>query len=333
MRKKVFNMMVLTGVTVLLMSCLREPVYEPLSGLYLKLDVQLGPSTPLTGEVDLSSDPALYAKMMSKEPEKVRVCFYDVNSHYLVAEDFLPPTGGYVNVPAGDYDIVAYGLGTEITSVEGTETRAGSYAHTEYVGSKVRVTTKTEENEPILIDYPVISEPDHLFVGRAEGIHVPFHSSDEETIVVEMTLSTLLESYTFEVLNVFNGDRIQNMDVYVTGQAAMRYLWDGRQSAAPCAITFDAKVDTEEGCIKTAFNTFARLPATKNQVFLNVLIFDVQGSRYQWVYDVTDQFENPDNTEHRIIITDRIEIPDGMTGGLSPDVNDWDAVIEVVPLS
>lgn len=333
MRKNcLFSVIGCALVAVLLVcSCRREPLHDPQYGLYIKLNVILGPSTTLTGNVDIDGNPALKHKMDGVIPERVRACLYDVNTHQLVTEEFLPPTGGFVDVAAGVYDIIVYGLGTEATMVSATDTRAGSFAHTSFLGTRVKVMTRAGGVENVS-EFPVINEPDHLFVGRATNVVVPVVSDKEDIKVVEIDMPTLLESYTFEVLNIFNAEKIRSMTVYITGQAPSRYLWDMRFPKSPCAITFDADVDEADGCIRTAFNTFGKFPDEYNQVFLNVQIEDVDGGRYQWIYDVTDQFDNPDNTGHKIVISDVIEIPDGGTGGFITDVNDWEAEIEIIPL-
>ena len=68
-----------------------------------------------------------------------------------------------------------------------------------------------------------------------------------------------------------------------------------------------------------------------SDVYINVLVTDMKGSRYQWIYDVTDQFDNPDNVTHEIIIEDPIVIPEG-GDGFTHDVNQWDGEVIYVPL-
>lgn len=331
MRFKSLFIATLLLVVLAAVSCKREPLHDPDSGLYIKLNVILGPTTTLSGGVDIENDAELKAKMNGQIPERCRVLFYETSTHELITEEFLPPTGGFVDVPTGDYDIIVYGMGTEVTLVSNVYTRAGCYSHTNFIGTKLKVMTRAGGVEG-LTEFPVINEPDHIFVGRASNVHVPVRSEFEDVKVVEIDMPTLLDSYTFEVLNIFNAEKIKNMTVYITGQAPSRYLWDKRYPKTPCAIMFDAHVNVKEGSIHTAFNTFGKFPEETNQVFLNVQIEDVSGGRFQWIYDVTEQFDNPDNTNHQIVISDKIEIPDGGTGGFVTDVNDWGTEIEIVPL-
>ena len=48
--------------------------------------------------------------------------------------------------------------------------------------------------------------------------------------------------------------------------------------------------------------------------------------------DVTDQWLNPDNSAHRIVVEELVEIPgdDYQGGGFDPIVNEWDG--EAIPV-
>ncbi|MBR6933227.1 MAG: DUF5119 domain-containing protein, partial [Bacteroidales bacterium] len=182
--------------------------------------------------------------------------------------------------------------------------------------------------ESTIIEQTVIHEPDHLFAGRREGIVVPVRSELDKTVIIECDMESVVESYSFEVRNVIGADRIDKAEVYITGQAPYRYLWDLRRPNVPVAIYFQAEVNVKKGHIYTVFDTFGKFPGMANYVFLNVRVSDTNGNLYQWEFDVTDQFDNPDNIYHEIIIDEVMEIPeDGSNvGGLDPTVRDWEIV-------
>ena len=51
-----------------------------------------------------------------------------------------------------------------------------------------------------------------------------------------------------------------------------------------------------------------------------------EDGRFRWQYDVTDQWDNPDNTGHLIIVTEHIDIPEPGSGadtGFGPGVENW----------
>lgn len=311
-----------------LVACKRIPLYDPQSDVFLKVNYII-PEVNLNDDIDIENDPYIHEKVFGRLPEEIRVCFYDPLTHALVAEDFLPAQGGFVNIPAGTYDMIVYGLGTEATIVKDTDTRAMAYAYTSFTGTKVRVVgNETRSAE----EFNIIFEPDHLFEASAEGIVIPVHSEIDKPVVIEVDATTLLESYSFEVLNIQGAGRIRKADIYITGQAPGKYLWDRRLPNKPGAIWFQAEVNVEKGHIYTVFNTFGKYPGERNDVFLNVLVTDAQGDRYQWVYDVTDQFDNPDNTHHEIIIDDPIVIPEGGGGGFNHEVQAWEEEVIYIPL-
>ena len=319
------------ALLVLAPCCKRIPLYDPRSDVYLKLDIRLASEAGLSADIDFDANPDLLEKIRGRLPGSVRVCFYDCVTHELAAEDYLPAEGGFVNVPAGSYDLMVYSLGSESTRVSETGSRAGAYAYTGGSGSKVR--TRAGDGGEAGTEYPVIYEPDHLFAGCIPGVVIPVHADIDRTIVLECEMTTILETYTFEVKFVEGAGRIREADVYITGQAPGKYLWDRRFPAKACAICFRSRIDAEKGHLFSVFNTFGKLPGLRSDVYLNVLATSQDGARYQWTFDVTDQFDNPDNTGHEIIIEEQIFIPEGGTGGFMPTVGDWNTEIFEVPLS
>ena len=135
-----------------------------------------------------------------------------------------------------------------------------------------------------------------------------------------------------EVSEVVGAERIRKAEVYLTGQTADRYLWDGRTSNRTCAIGFETEIDVTEGRLFAVFNSFGRSLQTETDVIVNVLVTTENGSRCRYVYDVTDQWLNPDNAAHRIVVEEPVEIPgdDYQGGGFDPIVNDWDG--EAIPI-
>lgn len=314
-------------------SCRRIPLHEPETGVYLRMSLDPALDPAMTALPDLDAHPELLDKVTGKTPEIVHACFYDAVGHQLVKEDFLPAKGGFVDVPAGVYDVVVYGLGTEVTQVSGTETRGGSFAFTSATGSRVSMQDLSGKADKEEADVQTaIFEPDHLFVGRIAGAQVPVHPTDAETVVLSAELSRLTESWILEIVDVEGADRIRKASAYITGQAAGRFLWDGRTSNHPCALEFETEIDVTEGRLFAVFNTFGKYPQYETDVIVNVLVTLESGNRCRYVFDVTDQWLNPDNTAHRIVVKDPVEIPgsDFGGGGFDPIVNDWDG--EVIPV-
>lgn len=329
--RKYTVILALLSTLMLLPSCKHIELNKPLSGVYIRLSIYQGPSESLPSELIDSSDPDIQQKIKGHTSEKVRILFYHPETHELVTEDYVNPEGGFVDVPSGYYDVVAYGMGSSTTRVSGLDTRAGSYAYTSGIGATLRM-TKADDPEGY-IDFPIIYEPDPIFVGRAENIYIPVRAEQDRTLLIDLDMPSLLDTYSFEIPDIEGAEHIKSAEIYITGQAAFRYLWDKRLSNKNVAIFFKAPVDKDAGAIKTVFSTFgSHSPQIQNDVYLNIMVTDASGARFQWIYNVTEQFNNPDNSDHRIVIQDHIIIPNGVDGGIVPDVNDWETEITTIPL-
>ena len=317
---------------VLAAGCQRIPMHERGAGIYLRVSIDQSLDPAMTALLDLDARPSLHERIVGKKPELVRVCFYDAVSHELVAEDFLPVEGGFVNVAAGVYDVIVYNLGTEATQVSGTEVRAGGYAFTDPTGIRVKLLSaqaKEEGDEPIgTEEQPVIFEPDHLFAGKMAGAMVSVRPDDAEPEVLATELSCISESWILEIADIVGAEHIQNAEVSVTGQAAGRFLWDARTTNHPCALGLETEIDVEQGRLFSVFNTFGKYPQPDCDVMVYVLVTTNSNAHCLFVYDVTDQWLNPDNSAHLIRIGERMEIPgdDYHGSGFNPVVIGWDGV-------
>lgn len=330
----IFTAALLLLLLPLLSGCKRIPLHDPESDVYLKLEIRLNMEVQLNDDIDIDGNPELRDKVYGKMPELVRACFYDTETHELTQEFFLPPAGDFINIPAGEYDLIVYSMGTEVTRVEDTHRRGSAYAYSGRTGQMTRVTKSDEDGTDSSDSQSVIYEPDHIIVGSKSGVVIPVHAANDETIVIEMDMSTILETYSFEVRYVEGAGRIQKADVYITGQAPSKYLWDRRFSSSPATIYFPAEINEEKGHIYTVFNTFGKFPGATNKCYLNVLVTDTNGNRYRWTFDVTDQFDDPDNQNHEIIIEEQVDVPEGGgSGGFNADVEDYDTIDIYIPIN
>ncbi len=329
--KAICKAFVILLMIVCMPACRLIPLYDPESSVYLRLNIKLNTDVVLNEDIDLEGNPELRDKVHGKMPQTVRACFYNAETHKLVAEEYLPPEGGFVNISPGVYDIIVYGLGTESTRTKDTDTRGSAHALTSETGTSVRITKSLDDGTKAIEDYTVIFEPDHIFTGTKANAEVPVHAKNEELVVIDIDMTTMLETYSLEVRYIEGAGRIKKADVYITGHAPSKYMWDRRFPNSACALYFESVIDEKRGHLFTVFNTFGKFPNARNEVYLNVLVTDISGGRYQWIFDVTDQFDDPDNNTHEIIIEDRVVIPEG-GDGFTHEVENWDNEVIYVPL-
>ena len=322
-----------------LVSCHHIQLYEPATGVYLKMDISIGAKTELAGG-DSFPDKEMWNRIViGNTPDVFRLSMYDRETGRLAYEDFIPAEGAFIEAPTGYYDIIITSMGAEAVRIDGMSSKGAARAYTLETGSAVKVTKVTKGNgdeADVNIQYPIHYMPDHVYVGVAEDVYIPVRSNITKAVSIELKLKTIDDTYTFEATNIEGAERIASLTCYITGQVTAKYLWDGRYPNELCALPVPVLVDKggEEGVstVRGVFNTLGKHPNALSNVFLNIMVQNAQGEYFQWIYDVTDQFHNPDNVKHEIVVSDRMIVPDAEKGGFTPSVGDWDAEIIDVPL-
>lgn len=308
------------------LSCRRVPLYDAESGVYIKINIDKHALIDLPDDLSEKLPQKYLDKIEGRLPGKLQVNFYDLANHNLVTKAFLGPEGGYVDIAPGVYDILIFSIDNDYTRVDKETSRGSIYAYTSQSGSRHLPMSKGENGESQSMEYPVIREPDHLYVARMESVVIPEHSVVDETIEIYASASTIIDTYIFKATNIKNIQNIKAVEVAFSGQARCKYLWDGRFAHDQSLVSLDCYVDKEDGELITIFNTFGKLPGSFNYVLLSINNPGTPAGGHEYVFDVTDQFDNPDNTSHMIIVSDEIDVPEPGSGqgGFNPDISDWD---------
>lgn len=322
--------------------CKRMPLYD----LYTKVLVEVDIETHCGVELDMVVDTELGEELARKRdgamPLYMMAVFYDVSNHEAKVSTILEATGGEVSVPAGDYNLVLYNFGTESTQITSENHRLEANAFTSDVtkmmGGQFKANvanalakSATKVNTKGYEDDPIIYEPDHLYVANEMEVNVPAFSGLDTLHVIKTNAATILDVYTLEVLGVKGCEYIEKAEIFLTGQSRSHYFGCGEMDENPATLYMTLEKDPDNNRLYTVLCTFGKLPGKVNSVYLDITSFD--GKRYRYVYDITDQFEDPENINHRLVIQDDINVqPTQGGGGLAPDVDDWDDVIIDLPL-
>ena len=310
-------------------SCKRILLYDPEGGVFLELHLRQEFEDFLPCDVNISTDGNFRNNAYGLTPEIVRVLMYDPNTHDQVYEDLLPVTGGFIDVAPGVYDVVAYGIGTARTRMyDNTRNRGLLKAYTDKKGniSQHGITGGGQSG-----DYAIIDQPDQLYGGRISEMSIQVRPQEEGFTVIKMDLEPMVQTYSFRAYNITGLEHVSSVNCFITGQAPDRFLWDQHFTVKPVALNFNLTKDPDTYSLKAVFNTFGKIPEYSAKAYLQVRVQTAGGKIYQWSYDVTDQFDNPDNNCHSIIVTDPVDIPDDAEGdnesAFGPGVNPWEPEI------
>ena len=334
-------------VVMLLVStiaCKRIPLHERSTRVILDISVEMG----LDHEIQMSYPTVMrdefVEKIDGKMPKYHEVLFYDIETHELVVSHIVGSTGGVISVPSGDYHMVIYSFGTESTQIKSLNYRLETEAYTsdltKTMASKLKgfsqcnnLDSKSEFKG--YDDDPIITEPDHLYVANMADVTIPAFTGREETVTIHADSKSIMEVYSLEVMNIKGAENIEKVDAFVTGQVKSNYFGRMERNENPATLYVTLDTDVLNNRLYTVFCTFGKLPGEENKIYLDITVTNSDGGQYRYIYDVTDQFDDPGNTEHKLIIDGGdIDIPDAESGGsgLKPSVDEWEKEEVDVPL-
>ena len=316
-------------------SCKRVPLHDPESSIYLELSPRLDVGIAVPDTIDLQANPQYNSKLHIATPSRMVACFYDSKTHKLADKEYVDAEGGYISsLPAGTYDMLVYQLGTSSTQTEKDGVRDEMRAFTSDITAsagrwrRTSADPRTKANNDI-----VIVEPDHILVARLASVTIPENAGSDGPYVIKADAATSLDTYSFIARNIQGIENARTVQAMVTGQAGSKYLWAGNYPLTPANLLTSAVVDLPHKCFYGVYNTFGNF---SGKVCINLIIIATDGQEHIFSSDVTDQVNDPGNTDHVIYIDDLIEITvsgDSGESGYNPTVDEWDDEIIDIPIS
>ena len=343
MKRSVASMALAFVLLIFSAGCKRIPLYDRSTKVDIIIDLDRELDHNIVMSVDKSLEKIYTDKIEGVVPTYYEVLVYDAVTDDLVSSNIVGEKGGSLSIFPGDYHLVIYSFGTESTQLKDLHNRDLANAFTtditaskgQIIKSKVnksdaKSTSKGYEDDPI------INEPDHLYTSNEMDVTIDAFIGGEQSVTIRTTVSSILDVYSLEVLNINGAENIEKVEAFVTGQIMSNYFGIDERDSSPATLYVDMSVDVKNSRLYTVFNTFGKLPGEQNNIFLDITVTDSGGGQYRYVYDVTDQFDDPDNKDHRLIIEgEMIDIPKAEFGGggLDPSIDEWEREDIDVPLT
>ena len=274
--------------------------------------------------VNIRIDKDIVNYVYSRDPEMMRVMFFNSGDGTFSTQAFLPASGGSVSVtPGRTYDILTYNFDTQSAVVTDEYLWNGICATTNTVSEEARSRLRSRATK--FDDEMIVYEPDHLFAGRTEDFYIPARSVDAPPVIIDLYARSIVETWLVYI------DRIQGMEYVasvagvISGMALSNTLSCDMLSETQASVFFESMHYEAGGKVDIKFNTFGDNPAFSQT--LSLVVTDIGGTAHIFNFDVSDQFI--DNPEQIIYInTDKIVIEepesvDDSSGGLAPDVDEW----------
>ena len=323
--------------------CRRIPLYDRSTRVDIIIDLDRELDHDIVMSVDKPLEKVYTEKIEGVVPTYYEVLVYDNVTNNLVSSNIVGEKGGSLGIFPGDYHLVIYSFGTESTQQKDLHNRNTANAFTTDITASKGEIIKSKINESAreyvskgYEDDPIINEPDHLYTSNEMDVTIDAFIGGEQTVTIRTTVSTILDVYSLEVLNIKGAENIEKVEAFVTGQILSNYFGRPERDSSPATVYVDMSVDVENSRLYTVFNTFGKLPGEQNQIFLDITVTDSGGGQYRYIYDVTDQFDDPGNEDHQLIIDGEIiDIPKAEHGGggFRPEIDEWEREDIDVPLT
>lgn len=285
-------------------------------------------------------------------PEGMCVFFYPLDGEDVPQRrfDFTGKKGGGIEIQVGRYRVLCYNNDTESVLLRGTDafdthegyTREGNIFESIY-GSGANYAPKAKEAE----DERVVISPDMIWGCAALDVEISetgvsylcFPKSEREDWSGKPAVSTeqvitlypheLVCTYTYEVRNVKNLKYATQMCGSLSGMAPSLLFGDESLGTECVTIPFES-VSDGVSTITGRFYTFGHHEENTAPHKLLLYVWFVDGSKYYYTFDVTDQIHSAPDKRHVHIIIDGLDFPQpiGNGSGFQPSVDDWQTVEE-----
>lgn len=262
---------------LLLVSCIRAPLCEQ----ELKNEnIEILPQW----ESSVVHPPGVYVESYPQEGNVMR--------------NFLPPSGGWVYLPKGAYDILLYSNASSQIAFRGIDALNTAEAYTE-----------------------AGVQPDELYSGKAMEVMVGSSSIRQQ---IGVPMKDLIHTYPFVYRGVTGLKYVNELRVSISGISQAVRLFDG--SLPPDVHTLNCTYTLSEDGFVGSFTCFGHGGEAEKHLF--VVRFYYGGQWREYTYDVTESL----NMKGKIDIYEPITFEPLDGGGMDTDVGDWDDDAVDVPI-
>lgn len=336
--RKYRNLLMLLGLMVL-MSCERRALEEPEFSTQIEVRINLNTISNVTCDIYNDKIPVPVI-----DPEVMKVLFYDIHSHELVAESFISDISdkdgqkvikGRLNILPGEYSMMLYQFGSDFNIIRNEAEYGSAFVYTEAISKKELTELKLLSSSSPAADtkfdgWSIHYQPDHMLVASSDYENIPYHKG-VHTINTEA--SSIAESYYLQV-KVDGLEHVSSAKAVITSMAGQANISTREKDFSdPCAIYTHLQKSDDNGTpvVCSIFNTFGHIPDMTTNLFVTFNFWTTDGRNIEKKFDISDIFKTEDCIKrHWILVNETVVIPPpekpepGTGGGFDPSVGDWD---------
>lgn len=349
MNKNIMRILCTLFLATLLAACERRPLQDSTNMLRVRVVLKVSDVNNVTTNIYNSRIPA-----PSISPSILRVIFYDEVTDNVASQGFLTNKEtdtdgntvftGYVNVPAGKYNLVCYNFDTPSLLVENEDNWNTINAYTSEVNDYfyTRFYSSRAENDITVIPR-IYYEPDHLIVARENGVVIPKRS---ELVTIHTEAKSIIDTYYIQV-RLVNGQYASDATAILTDLApSNKFAIDERKHDEYSATFFEMHRSNDprirannQDVLCATFNTFGKRPdeidpSVESKLYVTFNVITVDGQKAEMTVDMDSIFKTePAIEKHWLLIDKEFVIPepkpdpdrpDEDKGMFETDVEGWD---------
>lgn len=247
--------------------------------------------------------------------------------------DFVGRDGGRIRVAPGVYDAICINSDRRDVVYSGADLFDTFEVTTPAEGGRSVMPGVRASDLPLAPgteDQPIMMTPPVLWSSSETGFIVPelgasrAKTRDKVTrVVLTMYPRLIVDTYQVTVRNIRNARYLAALSGTISDMSAGYLAGERRRTDTAVILPFDLAADTVKARAQGRFLTFGHCPAARRVHKMMLYAILVDGSRYYWEFDVTDQAHNPPDEEGVYhIVVEFLDIPEP-EGDFNPEVNDW----------
>lgn len=257
---------------------------------------------------------------VSEIPDGMTVLFYNMQNELVYTFNNISSQGETVRIDEGSYHVACYNNDTEYVEWSNESDLDSLQVYTRKPVSPKSVLNRTLD----IPDEEVVEYPDFL-CGTISGEEKILAYVNYEQVIL-LKPEPLLDSYTYSVNNIQNGQYISKTAATLTGLSKRLYLENQTHQNGVVSMTFSDNKLT--GDCSSAIGNMYNLGYYHNKGNHNYLILYIwsPGGNLRAIFDVTDQVRKaPDPRNVHIVIDQKIVVPTPIDGdeGIDPTVDEW----------
>ena len=275
-----------------------------------------------------------WSKAPSANPKSMTVLVYDKANLGSEPERYdyrLVPPYPEIRLTPGDYQALTYNNDTETILLRGLEepSTVEAYTRTSSIEEGTMIDTRAQMpraagNEPVIL------EPDSLWAGLSEDIHISLDSLYK----IKMMPEPRFVEIDITVKNVPNLKYVGQMGGALTGLAASIFLETGKLSENTATQAFTCEA-VDGSTIHMKFRCFGHCPyhaeGSHSAHIFTLYAVLADGSKWYYTQDVSEQMHDPETNpdEYNLYLElEELPIPKPIVNGsgFQPTIDGWQGV-------